>query len=66
MLDLLLALNALGLRVGLDRLRLVVGGDRGDVRAVYVDKRVDAVFGRVLNLRLGGGTTTVLSVNIRG
>jgi len=55
----LFPLNALGLRVGLDRLGLIVGGDRGDMGAVYIDERVDAVIRRVLDLRRGGGTTAV-------
>jgi hypothetical protein len=56
-LDLLFALYALSLRVGLDRLRLVVGRHRGDVGAVYVDERVDAVVRGVFNLWWCGGTS---------
>ena len=59
LLNFFFALNALGLGVGLDRLGLIVGGDRGDMGAVYIDERVDAVIRRVLDLRRGGGTTAV-------
>lgn len=58
-LNLLFARYALSLRVGFDGLRLVVGGHRGNVGAVYVDERVNTVFRRVLDLWRGGSTTVV-------
>jgi hypothetical protein len=58
LLDLCFALLALGLRVGLYGLALVVGGDGGDVRAVDVDEGRDALVA-VLDLGQSGGTTAI-------
>ena len=60
-LDLLLALLASGLGVGLDGLRLVVRGDRRDVRAVDVNERGDRLL-RGLDLGDGRGATALLLV----
>lgn len=49
-------LLARGLRVGLDGLGFVVGGDGGDVWAVDVDEGGDAVVG-VFDFGEGGGAT---------
>jgi hypothetical protein len=57
-LDFLLTLLALGLGVGLYGLALVVGGNRGDVRAVDIDEGGYALL-TVLNLGHRGGTTVM-------
>lgn len=61
-LNLLFALLTGGLCVSLDRLRFVVRGDGGDVRAVNVDERGNRILG-VFNLGQGRGATAFTLVS---